>query len=51
MKQLAQKAGTSDSTICDIENGNHSPSLNTLEWIIRALGYDIDWVIKEAEDD
>lgn len=41
LRQLAARAGTSHSTLAAYEAGRVEPSLETLERVLRAAGYDL----------
>ncbi|MBA3743565.1 helix-turn-helix transcriptional regulator [Sporichthya sp.] len=41
LRALAEKSGTSHSTLSAYENGRKSPSLATLQRILDAAGYDL----------
>jgi transcriptional regulator with XRE-family HTH domain len=40
-RELAARAGTSQAAIARIERGRTSPSLDTLERLVRACGFDL----------
>jgi transcriptional regulator with XRE-family HTH domain len=40
-RELAVKAGTSQAAIARIERGRSSPSLDTLERLVQACGFDL----------
>lgn len=48
-KQLADKAGLNNVTVCDLECGRHLPRFDTLEMVLEALELRI--VIEEVEDE
>jgi transcriptional regulator with XRE-family HTH domain len=40
-RELAERAGTSQAAVARIERGRQSPSLETLQRLVRACGFDI----------
>lgn len=42
--ELAKKAGTSDATICRIENGKRCPNLMIAARLAKALNVSLDWL-------
>jgi len=50
LRALAALAGISKSTLSDIENGNNSPSVNTIEKISKALQVSLTEVLVGPED-
>ncbi|MEO1057495.1 MAG: helix-turn-helix transcriptional regulator [Actinomycetota bacterium] len=42
LRELAQLAGTSHSTIAAYENGRKSPNVNTFARVMRAAGFAVD---------
>lgn len=42
LRSLAQRAGTSHSTISAYETGTKTPSVETLNRIVRAAGFELD---------
>ena len=42
LRELAARAGTSHSTLCAYETGAKTPSVSTLERILRAAGFALD---------
>ena len=49
-KTLAEKAGTSPSQISRIERGAISPSVETLEKLLRAMGEELDLDASKIRD-
>jgi len=50
-KELAEKAGVSVSSISGIESGKLEPKLRTVELILDACGFMLDFTIKERRHD
>jgi len=48
-KQLADKSGLNNVTVCDLECGRHLPRFDTLEMVLEAL--DLRIVFEEVETD
>ena len=44
--QMSQATGISTATIDGIERGNRSPSIETLEMVLDAIGWDVMVVFK-----
>lgn len=44
---LAKKSGVAYSTIVNIEKGYGRPNLNTLEYILEAMGFELEILPKE----
>jgi transcriptional regulator with XRE-family HTH domain len=40
-RELARRAGTSQSVVARIENGTNSPSWNTLSHLMRCIGFSL----------
>ena len=52
LKQVAQKAGCTESYISQLENGNANPSISTLKKIAAVFNVQIvDFFIEEAQED
>lgn len=43
-KQLADKSGLNNVTVCDLECGRHLPRFDTLEMVLKALGLKMEIV-------
>jgi len=43
LRGLAERAGTSHATLAAYEAGRVDPSVDTVDRIVRAAGYDVDW--------
>ena len=43
---LARRAGTSQPTIAAYERGHRQPTIPTLERLVRAAGYRLDWILQ-----
>ncbi len=43
LRALARSAGTSHATLSAYEAGRVDPSMDTVDRIVRAAGYDVDW--------
>lgn len=41
-RELAERAGTSQSVVARIENGQTTPTIETLERLVNAGGFDLD---------
>ena len=51
MKEVAETAGIAQSSLSYIENGNNSPSIETLEAILKALGITMgEFFVEEKQD-
>ena len=50
IKTIAKKAGISTSTIYGWFCGRRRPALNTVEWVMQAIGYKIVFVKEETND-
>jgi transcriptional regulator with XRE-family HTH domain len=48
-EQLARRAGTSQAAISKLENGETSPSIETLARILRVMGEDLSLSVKPTE--
>lgn len=48
--ELCSKAGLSRTMLSYIENGRRSPSLDTLNTIAKALGYDLNITFEERSE-
>lgn len=51
LRELAQLAGTSHSTLSQYEGGTKVPRVDTLERILRAAGYGLDLRLAPRADD
>jgi len=49
-KRLANRVGTARSSICAFERGLHSPSIDRVEKILKALGYTFQELMRVIED-
>ena len=45
LRELAQRAGTSHSAISVYENGRRSPTADTVDRIVRAAGFALDFTL------
>jgi transcriptional regulator with XRE-family HTH domain len=43
LRGLAGRAGTSHATLSAYETGRVDPSVHTVDRIVRAAGFDVDW--------
>lgn len=48
-RQLAKKAGTSQPAIARLETGTHSPTIETLERVLAALGLELELRTEEID--
>jgi transcriptional regulator with XRE-family HTH domain len=46
LRELASRAGTAHSTLAAYEGGNNVPSVETLDRIVRAAGFELDAVLQ-----
>jgi transcriptional regulator with XRE-family HTH domain len=49
-RQLADKSGLNNVTVCDLECGRHLPRFDTLEMVLEALGLKMEIVEVEKDD-
>lgn len=47
LEELGKRAGLAKSTLSEIENEKHLPSIRGLERIASALGVDMDYLLKK----
>lgn len=48
-EQLAERVGTAQSTISQLEQGERNPSYRTLRSLAKALGVSVSYLLGEAE--
>lgn len=53
IRELAERSGVRTATIISMEKGQHVPRVDTLEYVIKAMGFDVSLQIseRETEDD
>lgn len=53
LKELSRRSGVSIHAITSMEKGHHVPRVDTLEYVIKAMGFDVSLQIseRETEDD
>lgn len=51
LRKLGEASTLAESTISDIENDKSMPSIKALTRIAKALGVDLDYLLKEDEDE
>lgn len=49
LREVSRRSGVSPTTIVSIEKGHHSPSIETVEWVLAAMGFDATITITERE--
>lgn len=49
-EQLAQQLGCRQPDVSDLENGHHTPSMETLKKIASAFGVSLTTVVAKLED-
>jgi len=49
LRELAERAGTSYSTLSAYENGRKNPNVETLDRIVRAAGFEADLVLARRQ--
>ena len=50
MKELATKSRVSVKHICDIENSNTTPTIDTLQKLANGLGLEINFKVSDLDD-
>jgi len=51
LRALAERAGTSHSTLAAYESGRKTPSIPTLERLLRAAGFDLTITVRRTGQD
>lgn len=49
-RELAERAGTTQSAIARLENGHTAPSMETVLFLVRECGFDLDVMLVERDD-
>jgi len=48
LRALGQRAGTSHSTLAAYESGRKTPTVETLDRIVRAAGFELDGEVRQS---